>query len=104
MRRHAGEKRQEKAKAAWGASLSSPSDIAEVFVKYASGTCMAAVPCSWQSATTGFDGSGVQGLISIVVNIGSMLHPSLVELCVYAVSALNKSLAGYMLWRMVNTN
>ncbi len=37
MRRHAGEKRQEKARAAWGNSLSSPADIAAVFVKYASG-------------------------------------------------------------------
>lgn len=40
MRRHAGEKRQEKAKAAWGASLSSPSDISAVFVKYASGATL----------------------------------------------------------------
>ena len=37
MRRHAGEKRQEKAKAAWGSSLSSPADIVAVFAKYAAG-------------------------------------------------------------------
>ncbi|KAK9842943.1 hypothetical protein WJX74_004685 [Apatococcus lobatus] len=37
MRRHAGEKRQEKVKAAWGTTLSSPSDVSDVFVKYASG-------------------------------------------------------------------
>ncbi len=38
MRRHSGsEKRREKARAAWGASLTSVADVVNVFVKYTSG-------------------------------------------------------------------
>ena len=39
MRRHSGsEKRREKARAAWGASLTSVADVVNVFVKYTAGS------------------------------------------------------------------
>ncbi|CAL8464700.1 g4235 [Coccomyxa elongata] len=47
MRRHTGsEKRAEKAKAAWGTSLTSLQDVYEVFTKYTSGTGVDVLPWS----------------------------------------------------------
>ena len=47
MRRHSGsEKRREKAKAAWGASLGSVADVVAVFVRYTSGAHPGRVCCN----------------------------------------------------------
>ena len=55
MRRHTGsQKRAEKAKEAWGASLNSLQDVYRVFTKYTSGgpypACSMSVDCPSQSA------------------------------------------------------
>ena len=76
MRRHAGEKRQEKAKAAWGASLSSPADIAAVFVKYASGLCHARIPCPTQAFQMIFIWTCAAILCNISVNNACMRDSS----------------------------
>ena len=56
MRRHTGsEKRAEKAKAAWGTSLSSLQDVIAVFVKYTSGAC--GVACLPPAVRTGIAAS-----------------------------------------------